>query len=213
MRSLNTQTQLQDFLDSELSWRIKEIADMKAAVRQARYLSEKTVVRAALALLYAHWEGFVKQSTMGYLSYVSCQNLTYSELKSCFVVFGLKRVLNELRESGNASGNIAAIDFVRDQLGKKAKLKIDNAINTESNLSSAVLNNILLSIGINTLPYQPRYNLIDYSLLKRRNNIAHGEFLDVSREDWGALADEILQMLRQLKTDIENSIVLASFKK
>jgi hypothetical protein len=76
-----------------------------------------------------------------------------------------------------------------------------------------VLDNILLSVGIDPSPYESRYHLIDESLLKRRNNIAHGDYLEVTRDDWVGLADEILLMLRQLKTDIENAIVLASFKK
>lgn len=192
---------------------VPEIADMKNAVKNARFLSEKTITRAAVALLYGHWEGFVKSATTGYLSYVESQGLTYAELHACFVVFGLKKVLNELTESRNAAGNIAAVKFIRDQLGERAQLKIDRAINTEANLSSQVLANILLSVGIDTSPYESRYHLIDERLLKRRNNIAHGEFLEVSPDEWASLADEILLMLRQLKTDIENASALAAFKK
>lgn len=213
MTKLHTQVQLQDFLDTELGWRIKEIADMKTAVKQARFLSERTIVRAALALLYAHWEGFVKCAAKGYLSYVNNQGLKYSELKSCFVVFGLKKILQELTDSRQAAGNIAAINFVRDQLDERAQLKIDRAINTESNLNSSVLNNILVSLGIDPSPYELRYHLIDERLLKRRNNIAHGDFLEVTRDEWSILADEVLQILRQIKTDIENATVLATFKK
>lgn len=213
MSKVRTQSQLQDFLDTELGWRIKEIADMKSAVKKARFLSEKTIIRAAVALLYGHWEGFVKSATTGYLNYVENQGLTYAELHTCFVVFGLKKVLNELAESRKAAGNIAAVEFLREQLGERAQLKIDRAINTEANLSSQVLANILLSVGIDASPYESRYHLIDERLLKRRNNIAHGEFLEVSPDEWANLADEILLMLRQLKTDIENASVLAAFKK
>ena len=213
MSKVRTQTQLQDFLDTELGWRIKEIADMKSAVKNARFLSEKTIIRAAVALLYGHWEGFVKSATTGYLSYVENQGLTYAELHTCFVVFGLKKVLNELAESRKAIGNIAAVEFLREQLCERAQLKIDRAINTEANLSSQVLANILLSVGIDASPYESRYHLIDERLLKRRNNIAHGEFLEVSPDEWSSLADEILLMLRQLKTDIENASALSAFKK
>ncbi|MGT2509750.1 MAE_28990/MAE_18760 family HEPN-like nuclease [Cupriavidus basilensis] len=187
MMKLRTQVQLQDFLDTELGWRVKEIADMKSAVKQSRYLSEKTVVRAALALLYAHWEGFVKCAVTGYVSYVNYQGLTYAELRSCFVVFGLKKALHDLAESRKAAGNIAAIDFVRDQLNERAQLNLDKAVNTESNLSSMVLGNILLSVGIDPSPYESRYHLIDERLLKRRNNIAHGDYLEVTRDDWAGL--------------------------
>lgn len=213
MRPLRTHSQLQDFLDTELGWRMKEIANMKTAVRESAFIAESTMIRAAVPLLYAHWEGFVKNAATGYLNYVNNQGLSYAELRSCFVVFGLKKALIELNDSRKSAASIAAIDFVRDQLGERARLKIDTAINTASNLSSSVLQNILLSVGIDPSGYETRYKLIDESLLKRRNNIAHGEYVDIKREDWAALADEVLVLLRQLKTDIENATTLATFKR
>lgn len=213
MKRLQTQGQLQDFLDSELGWRTKEIANMKSAVKQSAFISENTIVRAAIALLYAHWEGFVKNAASGYLTYVNNQGLTYSQLQSCFVVFGLKKTLNELTQSRKSALNIAAVNFVRDQLGERAKLKLDSAIDTASNLSSEVFRNILLSVGIDPSGYETRFNLIDESLVKRRNNIAHGDYLEVKKQDWANLADEVLLMLRQLKTDIENASTLAAFKR
>lgn len=212
MKKLHTQSQLQDLLDTELGWRTKEIAALSFAVKQSASI-EKTIVRAAVALLYAHWEGFVKKATTGYLAYVNNQGSSYLELQSCFVVLGLKKVLDDLALSKTSAVNIASIEFIRDQLGKTARLKIDSAINTESNLSSSVFNNILLAVGIDPSPYEARYHLIDESLLKRRNHIAHGEYFDVRCEDWTILAAEILQMLRQLKTDIENASAIAAFKR
>lgn len=213
MKKLSTQSQLQDFLDAELGWRTKEIANMKIAVKQSVFVSENTIVRAAIPLLYAHWEGFVKQAATAYVSYVNNQGLSYSELKTCFIVFGLKKTLHDLTQSKKSETNIAAVEFLRDQLSEKARLKIELAINTESNLSSHVFLNILLSIGINPTAYEARFHLIDDSLLKRRNKIAHGEYLDLNRSDWSNLADEVLQMLRQIKTDIENAMSLSTFKR
>lgn len=94
----------------------------------------------------------------------------------------------------------------------KAVLVLSNAIDTESNLSSTVFANIVQSIGIDISRYETRFNLIDESLLKRRNKIAHGEFLDVTAEEWRELADEIIMMLRHFKTDLENAASLESYK-
>jgi hypothetical protein len=213
MNKIHTVNQLQDFLDAELSWRVKEIANLKTAVKQSGAISEKTIVRAGLALLYAHWEGFVKNSVTGYLNFVDCQGLRYSDLQSCFIVFGLKKSVHELVESRKSPVTIAALDFLRQQLQERAQLKIDAAINTESNLSSTVFHNILLSVGFDPTNYETKSHLIDVSLLKRRNNIAHGEYLDVAASDWRHLADEIISMLRQLKSEIENAVVLSSFRR
>lgn len=212
MSKIRTLDQLQTTLDSEFSWRLKEIANLKIVVRSSDKLSKSTAVRTAIPLLYGHWEGFIKNSSTHYLEYVNGQSLTYRELKSCFIVFGVKRKINDLVSSKNSSVSIATLDFLRDELDEKAKLKIESAIRTEFNLSSKVFANIARSIGINTQGYESRYHLIDESLLNRRNHIAHGEYLDVDSEGFRELADEILYLLRSYKTDIENAVSLKEYK-
>lgn len=190
MSKIRTIGRLQSLLDEELSWRIKEIATLKILVKRSDNIASTTAVRAAIPLLYGHWEGFIKSSATYYLQFINGQSLKYSELTSCFVVFGVKKKLN-----------------------RTAKLKVDTAIRTEFNLSSKVFVNILKSIGFGTDRYEARFNLIDESLLKRRNYIAHGEYLDVEADGFRDLADEILCMLRWFKTDIENAASLGLFKK
>lgn len=211
MSKIRTSIDLQTQLDKEFSWRLKEIASLKFVVRTTDSLSKETAVRAALPLLYGHWEGFVKASSELYLTYVNSQSLKYSELKTCFVVFGLRKKLNEVASTNSSEHSISILDFLREEMNEKATLKFESAIKTESNLSSSVFSNIANSIGIETGPYEPKYNLIDESLLKRRNYIAHGEFLDVDIEGFRDLADEILTLLRVYKTDIENAVTLKSY--
>jgi hypothetical protein len=213
MKRLQTQNQLQDYLDAELGWRVKEISSLKAAVNSSSYIAEQTLVRASIALLYAHWEGFIKSSATAYVTYVNNQGLSYAELHTCFVVLGFKKTLHDVQQSKQSHLNVALVDFLRDGLAEKSKLKIDTAINTESNLSASVFENILQAVGFATAPYETKTNLINESLLKRRNTIAHGEYIDVAKDDWAKLADEVLQMLRQFKTDIENAMALSSFKR
>jgi hypothetical protein len=182
-------------------------------VKGSGYISEQTMVRASIALLYAHWEGFVKSAATAYVTYVNNQGLSYSELLTCFVVLGFKKTLHDVQKSKQSQLNVTLVDFLREGLAGKSKLKIDTAINTESNLSASVFANILEAVGFETAPYEAKAKLIDESLLKRRNTIAHGDYIDVAKDDWVKLADEILQMLRQFKTDIENAMVLAAFKR
>lgn len=212
MSKIRTIDQLQNTLDSEFSWRLKEIANLKIVVRTSENLNKKTAVRAAIPLLYGHWEGFVKNASTYYLEFVNGQSLTYRELKSCFVVFGVKRKINDLVSSKNSNVSISTLEFLRDELDERAKLKIESAIRTEFNLSSKVFANIANSIGINTQAYESRYHLIDESLLNRRNHIAHGEYLDVDSEGFRELADEILFLLRSYKTDIENAVSVEDYK-
>lgn len=213
MSKIRTLTQLQDELDKEMSWRRKEISGLKLSVKSAGSLTEGTLVRAGVTLLYAHWEGFIKNSSLIYLNFVNNQGLTYKDLKSCFVVFGMKGHLNTLTVSRKSRANISAVDFIFEEMAKPAKMSLSSAIDTESNLSSKVFDNIITSLSFSSAPYEARYNLIDESLVGRRNRIAHGEFLDLNAEEWRTLADEILSVMNAYKTDIENSASLSLFKR
>lgn len=203
---------LQDILDRELSWRIKEIAELKTAVRTSKQPWQKTIIRAGVPLLYAHWEGFVKRACEAYVTFVSCQRLTFDELKSNFVVLGAKKHLQAISSSRKSKLNIHAVDFFRTKMNERADVKLQSAINTESNLSSNIFENIAISIGINHAQYESRYNFIDESLLKRRNNIAHGEYLELDSKSFQDLADNVLLLLRWVKTDIENSASTESYR-
>ena len=213
MSNIKTTTQLQSRLDEELSWRLKEIASLKLMVKKFDNVSKNTAVRAAIPLLYGHWEGFIKKSATYYLEYINGQSLRYIDLLSCFIVFGLKKKLNDIASSKNSETSIATLDFLTNELQNRAILQINSAIRTEYNLSSSVFSNILNSIGFDQSKYEARFNLIDESLLKRRNYLAHGEFLDVDSDGFRSLADEILTMLRWFKTDIENAASLELYKR
>jgi len=121
--------------------------------------------------------------------------------------------LHEIRQSRKARLNAEVIEFLLNEMGKRADLSLSRAVDTRSNLSTEVFENIALSIGINPGPYEARYNLIDKSLLKRRNEIAHGEYLDVGPDDYRTLADEILHTMRLYKTDIENAAGAELFRR
>lgn len=205
-------TVLQDFLDQDFSWRIKEIADLKVAVRTTIPPRQRTIIRAGVPLLYAHWEGFVKNAADAYVNFVSCTRLNFSDLSDNFVVLGMKKHLHNLTTAGKSKLNIEAVNFFRRQMDTRANIAFGSAINTESNLSSAVFENIALAVGIDHSKYEARYNLIDSSLLNRRNKIAHGEYLELDSKSYRDLADEVIILLRWIKTDIENSASSCRYK-
>lgn len=202
---LRTTTMLQDYLDRDISWRVKEMANLKLWLRSPRPTSLSTAVRAAVPLLYAHWEGFVKSSAVGYVNYVSCQRRRYDELADCFIALGMRRHLHDFATTNKAKLRISAIGHLLGSLESRAILNASRAIDTKSNLNSTNFEQIAIAIGIDPTPYEPRYHLIDESLLRRRNGIAHGEFLELEPLGCRDLADQVIALLRSFKTDIENA--------
>lgn len=204
---------LQDELDKEFAWRVKEISGLKMSIEsKSLSLAQATLIRAGVPLLYAHWEGFVKQASQHYLEYVSNLRLKFSELSSCFVVFGAKKHLSHVVESRRAAVNIAAVNFFRNCAEERADLSLSNAINTQSNLKSEVFLDIAMSLGVSLTSYSSYSNFIDESLLARRNAIAHGEYLDLNPEAFKNLADEVIKLLRMYKTDLQNLASLGAFR-
>jgi hypothetical protein len=97
MAKIRTFQHLQAILDDEMAWRLKDIATFKLAVRSNK--SENApFTRAGVALIYAHWEGFIKSASEAYLNFVDSRGHIYGDLKTCFIVFGLKKKLNSLVE-------------------------------------------------------------------------------------------------------------------
>ncbi len=91
MKKIRTRTAFQEFLDEEFAWRLKEIADVKYAIRIAERTSRRAIIRAGVPILYAHWEGFVKAASEALLNFINNQGLAYRSLKPCFIVFGAKK--------------------------------------------------------------------------------------------------------------------------
>lgn len=212
MAKIRTVTQLQEALDTEMGWRIKEISAFKIATKTDTS-NRKAFVRAGVALVYAHWEGFIKTASESYLNFVGNQGHVYRDLKTCFAVFGLKGKLALLGNSRKSKTNIEALDFIMGELKNPARMNMASAIDTESNLTSKVFANIAMSLDISTTEYETKFNLIDESLVNRRNKVAHGDYLDLGAEDFLTLADDVLGMMRNYKTDLENAASLATYRR
>ena len=210
---IRTLGQLQDSLDSELGWRIKEISDIKTTINASNGTHQKTLMRAGVPLLYAHWEGFVKRASDTYINFVAYQRLNLGELSNNFVALSAKTVIHDISDSDSAELANKVVDFLWSNSDSRAPLPKQPIVSTKSNLSSSVFKNISNIIGVDWTRYSTRFNLIDSSLVERRNYIAHGEFLDLHHDSYQELSDDVVELLRWVKTDIENGASTGSFRR
>jgi hypothetical protein len=204
--SIRTAEQLSDKLSKDLAWRKKELSEIKALV-EARNVSNqrhKALVRSAVCILYSHWEGFVKLAANSYLEYVRVQKLTYRQLSSNFLALAMKEKLRKARETNKPSLYIPVCDFFLSELNQRCSLPRDT-ISAESNLSSEILKEITCVLGIDFSHYSTKSVLIDTKLLKRRNEIAHGDYFICDREEYMELHTEVIEMLDIFRNQIENA--------
>lgn len=211
---IRTAEQLSDKLAEDLAWRKKELAAIKSLVESKTFSPQqhRVLVRSAVCILYAHWEGFIKLAANTYLDYVNNKRLTYQELSSNFLALAMKEKLKEAKETNKPSLYIPVCDFFRDELNQRCSLPKD-AISTASNLSSEVLEEISLLLGLDFSLYRTKKKLIDEKLLKTRNEIAHGGYLEAFDEDeYVELHPEVIGMLDMFRTQIENAVIQESFR-
>lgn len=209
---IRTKENFIDALDNEIAWRKKELSYLKGNVKtNSPYF--KTHLRTGIVLLYAHWEGFVKNSCELYLTYIKSLKLRYDELGENIIAFSLKGMLNEFEQTNKSSIHCQIINFLLNKLNERANVPNDNVIRTGSNLNSNILREILTTVGLDYSNYELKNNLIDTVLLKNRNSIAHGEYIEIDEIDFVDLHTEIVTMMDDIKNRLSNMVVLETFKR
>lgn len=199
--------QLNQRLTEDLIWRKKEISDLKSLIETKSFSSSKhkAVLSSGVTLLYAHWEGYIKTASTSYLEFVARQGLTYDELAINFVAIAMKFKLNEASETNKATIFTEVANFMLTQTSQRSLIPHEDVISTASNLSSSILREIVCVLGLDYSFYETKEVIINEQLLKRRNGIAHGEYLLLDREEYQQLHDEILAMMEDFRTQIENN--------
>lgn len=211
--NLRTVEQLSDALSADIIWRKKELTSIRLMV-ESKSLSEdrKTaVLRGAVALLYAHWEGFVKAAGNAYLEFVHFQGLSYQQLARNFVALGARGRLKKAAGTTKIQAYLDVVDFFLENLGDRCSLPYKDGISTQSNLSSLVLRNIVETLGLDYSEFETKEKLLDELLLRQRNTIAHGEYLITTIEGYLDLYEDILQMMEAFRTQVDNAAALKRF--
>ncbi len=210
---IKTREAVCDLLNSDLAWRRVELSELLKNITSNNPKKESVFLRSAALLLYAHWEGWIKNAATNYLIFVKSQKLNLDQLDDCFAAIALKQKLNEFQDTAKSTIYTQFIDYIRTNMGSRAVISEDGVIKTQSNLSSEILKQLLSSIGLDYSKFQLKANLIDSQLLFYRNNIAHGHDLIMDKQTYISLHGEILQMINTINDDIQNAVVLSSFKK
>lgn len=211
---IRSKEELIDRVAEERAWRIREISELKNIVESNTTSStrRRVVCRSGVALLYAHWEGFVKKAGTYFLDFVASQRLTIKELKGNFVTIALRGRIDQASQAKKYSAFEELTNYIRDNQESRARIPYKNVVNTESNLSSSVLKEICWCVGIDYSLYSTKEKFIDSKLVARRNHVAHGEAIELSEEDFLELADEVVGLIETFRNQLENATVNESYR-
>lgn len=169
-------------------------------------------MRSGITLLYAHWEGFCKAAASAYLEFVAMQRMEYAELSVNFIALGLQRMLRDAANTNQARPHNDLATMLTKGLDQKSRIPYKNVIDTQANLSSAVLRNIIETLGLSYESFETKEKIIDEKLLKSRNSIAHGVYLSIDEDEFFDLFDQILGLMNEIRNQIDNAATLGSYK-
>ena len=205
--------ELDSFLDEELSRRKRELTTLKLLVGARRGHEVVLLLRAAICMLYAHWEGFVRSAGTAYIAYVSRQGLNYQDLTPSFVALGLRTEITRAGQSSKASARRALVAKLLLGLGDRAEIDWRNAVDTRSNSDSDTLNEIIALLGLDSREYLLDRQRLDSKLVATRNSIAHGQLVQVDINEYLELHDFVLGLVERFRVDVGNAAALREYRR
>lgn len=204
--------QLREFLDEELAWRKRELRTLEHMLENARPHEKAFLLRAAVCLLYAHWEGFVRAAATAYASFVAAQGLRYRDLTPNFVALGLRSEIRSAADSNRLTDLTGVAEKMIRGLDERARIDWENSV-PAGNLNSARFAQILCLIGRDDDDYASKNQLLDRELLGKRNLVAHGIRIEIDADDYANLHAEIIHLVDRFRDDLENAAALGVFRR
>lgn len=198
-------------LSLDLTWRLREISDLKAAVLAADIIARPALLRAVVTIAYAHWEGHVRFAAKKYLTHIALRKLRFSDLSAQFLRNDfLPRLAVISQKNIEERGNL--VDSILSAGDEKFSRVNDELINTKANLNSEVISDICRVCNLSPSLFAGQEAFIDVILLKRRNSIAHGEetFLDVGELD--DVTDGTISLMRIFSNELQSNAYLGSYR-
>lgn len=215
MGNLKDCDKLIDKIDQELSWRKKELTQLRFIVSTASTENELTILRSSIVLLYAHWEGLVKKLLTMYLKHIVDQGLHNDELKPNFYAMSLSSDFEHFKTTKKVSHYIKLTNTILNNINNIPHIQCDKIIDTKSNLNSELFKELMYLLDLDASIHDTSFNLIDERLLARRNGIAHGENrkrFPLDKKEYDDIHTRIVQIMDDLATQIKDAAENQSYK-
>jgi hypothetical protein len=213
---IRTEADFYNKVAEELSWRRVDMMRMKQLIlKNENTPLSKTLLRAAIPIIYAHWEGFIKDISLSYINFISLRGLKYREHNKGVLALHLKwRFFSKNPQYSELERAAQLFDFIDAEYDTRSNLKaIQDPIKTNSNLNYEVLKEILTILDIEHSKFDAYKTFIDSQLLDARNGIAHGEYRDIDMQLYTQLHDIVLKLLEDFKTELENKVAKKEYKR
>ena len=213
MSKAYTDSEFSSQILADRSWRLKEISDLKDAVKKADNVRQKVLLRALVAICYAHWEGYVKFAAKKYLEYVALRKFQFKELHRQFLRnYFLPRLASLSVSKSSIGQRCQLVDEILEGAERRFARVNEDTVSTKSNLNFEIFSDICLVCAVPIASFEDKETFIDVLLVKRRNEIAHGEETYLDLDDLDELTNETIALMRAFGDALENHVYLRDYK-
>jgi hypothetical protein len=203
---------LSDQMDRDMTWRLKELSDIRDAIRRADSTTRQMLLRAFITLMYAHWEGHVRFCATKYFQHIALRRKPYTDLQIQFYLNAfLVRLDAFFRSKVSVEEKCRFLQDLLESRGKRFSQINPTLIDTKANLNTDVLHDICKVCGIPFTEFEKEDAFINVLMLKRRNEIAHGEEVYLKESDIDDLSARAIGIMRTFRNLLENKIYDGSF--
>jgi hypothetical protein len=201
-----------DKLDDELAYRRRELIDLRLLVATTTGSRQATLSRACIAMAYAHWEGFTKQTLRLYLDHLVKLRLKIVDLKYELQALALYTRMKSVSAPEKSIANAAAL--LRDLDSRSSEVFIidgQQAVRV-GNMTSVNLKIILEFSALQYLPYYAtRENFIDSVICARRHFVVHGELYPVSASEARDVVFDVLALCDEINDQVQTAAVYREY--
>jgi hypothetical protein len=213
MPQVRTPDEFSHMITSDLTWRIREISDLRTAIRRMDAAFRPSVLRAGVPLIYAHWEGHVIVVARAYVDFLAIRRPAYGAIKAGFRLNEFFAELKSLRHTElNYRQKIDLIMRIAASETTQFRRVNPEVISSRSNLNSDVLQDLCYYLSIDAENFRDDFDFIDSILLHRRNNIAHGQFININEDSLVEMSDRVIKIMRMFNNAIENDVILGDYR-
>ncbi len=208
-----SETDFSTQITEDRNWRIKELSDLKSAAKRSDRNLQRVLIRAFVTICYAHWEGYIRLSARKYLEHVAMRGFRYEELSRQFLRnYYLPRLAALSNSKASITERCELIDEILSSSTRRFGRVNEDLINTRANLNFDVFSDICRVCDVPAQAFEDKATFIDVMLLKRRNQIAHGEETFVEAADLDETANETISLMRGFGDALENHVFLKTYK-
>ena len=207
-----TEDDLSSIFDTDLIWRRKELSDMKAVIKTADLPSRPVLLRAIIAMSYAHWEGYVRTCANRYFEHLTLRKKPFVEFERQIYVNSILGRLDALHHGRvSLEARCKLINDILDGGGGRFSYLNPDLVDTRSNLNTDVIKDICIICGVDSNHFEQNRTFLDVLVLKRRNAIAHGQQECIQTDEIDNLVADILGLMGFFRNLLENKVYTKAY--